>query len=373
MSASMLSNALVALLFCTSACGGTVALGSREPAGDSGEDEARTSSDGRPLAPSKRLAELGEVRASGALAVAGEHLYLSGWEGGATYGLYRCKKSDCQATFQRLPSVSQNLSFLQNDGERLAIVSYDPERSIGSVALPDADDLKTAIGGLPRVEAIRPLFHSGFVYWSMLTDGALYRCAMPDCAAGPRKLVPTWQSTALAADGDTVFAAVDGLIVRLPQLGDGPSSRSFPDATLSPAPEMADGGSPFGDDSDYVEQLAAGSGMLYASLGRVSNCNVGCPRKLVRWPVAGGVREEVGVTEGSVDALMLAGQELIWLADPVADPSASLITSCRVDACRDTLRHLGAATRYRGLTFDAERIYWVEEGAVRSAARLATP
>jgi hypothetical protein len=48
------------------------------------------------------------------------------------------------------------------------------------------------------------------------------------------------------------------------------------------------------------------------------------------------------------------------------------LSSCRVEACAATLRHLGT-TRFAGVAYDEARIFWVEDHTVRSVALLPTP
>jgi hypothetical protein len=372
-------GALLALLGLCSACGGNVNLGSRDQEGAPMPDDppravpdapAAASPNDPYLVTSERTLELGEIQPLGPLAVAGDFLYLAGYRGAGEMGLFRCRTSSCPSTFQRLPGVNDNLSFLQAAGERLAVASVEPDRWLGSFALPDARDRQVALEPLPMLENITPYFYGGFVYWTMLLDSAYYRCALPTCAGGPRKLLDTRGVGSATGDGTQIFATLDGQIVRLTQLGEGPVERLLPDATLSAAPPLAQDSQP-DPTSDYVSHVVAGAGTLYAAIN-LNGC-VSCPGLIARWPTSGGPREDVFRPEGNVGEMFVFGQELVWVAVHQDLQRADLAT-CRVEACSATLRHLDVVdASFHSVAADEERIYWLENQRVRSVGLLPKP
>lgn len=369
MRAGIEQGPLLALLLCCSSCGGNVDLGGRDQDPPPIVDEPDgVLPDDPHLVKSERTLELGDVRASGPIAVAGDDLYLAGYDrDGSGSGLFRCKKSRCQSTFQRLPGVNDVISVLQQDGDRLAIVGNEPDRWIGSYALPDVNDRQVVLESLPSYEQFAALFHGGFAFWPMRMDRAYYRCAMPKCAGGPRKLLDVDLAGRAAGDGDLVFINVRGQIVRMARLGDGTIEHLLPDDTLSPAPPLPEDGSEE-EVPEYAQLVAVSAGRLYASV-QPEGCSK-CPWLIASWPVGGGPREELLRVEGQIVDLLVLGQELAWVIRREGSEIGELAT-CRVEACSDTLRRLGPIDGTPpGMAGDDERIYWVEKERVRSVARL---
>ena len=365
------SIALLTLLAC-SACGGNVNLGNREPPSVPAFDEpAAASGDDPYLVKSEHTLELTEFHATGAIVVAGKFLYIAGFQGGQS-GLFRCTKANCQSTFGRLPGVSENLTSLQVYSGRLGVLSIESNRWLGSFALPDASDRQEVLEKLPLFENIAPLFYAGFVYWPMNQDSAYYRCALPTCAGGPRKLFEPSYPAPASSDGSLIFTVSDGQIVRMTQLGDGPIDYLLPDTHLSLGPRWTTDRVPE-QASEYALHVTTGAGMLYAAIGSFS-CIPDCPSLIARWPANGGPREELFRTETEVLELVAFDRELVWLAARLQDPGPGELATCRVEACARTLRHLGPGPfDARGIAADEDRIYWLEDQRVRSVKRLPQP
>jgi len=368
--AALVPVLMAALSSLLAGCGGDVDLGRRQQPPSSTPDlPAGSTPDDPYLVPSARILELGADHTLNSLAVDGSYLYLAGWLQPDTAALYRCEKQRCQSTFRRLPVDNGILAYLQVYGDRLGVVGIEPPALwIGSFALPDASDRQVALDELPIIDYLPPLFWDGFVYWPMPADSGYYRCALPSCAGGPRKLFDVRSARNATADDTTIFAVADGRIARMKDLGDGAVELLRPDASLSAAPVEPE------PDAEQVDELTAGGGMLYGVVNP-GRCNSDCQPELVRWPITGGAREQLFRPEGAVTGLSLMGQELMWAEALAGDSERARLTTCRVEACADTLRHLGEVTSGRRGFFaaDAERVYWIDEQRVRTVALLPSP
>ena len=369
-----------ALLAC--ACGGNVNLGERSGAAQPAPvDETNDAPDDPYHVPSERVMPLEPGFSNDTLAVFESYLYFGVIANGRPNGLYRCNKHDCQASMARLPSVAQNLHTLAVYDGRLAVTGGEEELWIGSYALPDATDKQVVIEQLPAWAVLQPLFHRGYVYWPLSVDQSFYRCPLPDCSGGPTVLSTAFGTSSARADGDLVFTVEGGAICRAARLGDEPFERLQPDATLSPAPETIDADDPT---QSYATNIATGGGMLYATVQVGASGCPDCQTTFARWPVAGGAREDVLVTSDVVSSFHVFGSELVWLAVRPDDGDRATLSTCRIEACSATLRHLGQVrAELRGIAADAERLYWFQtaridpgnfsEIALRSVALLPVP
>lgn len=124
--------------------------------------------------------------------------------------------------------------------------------------------------------------------------------------------------------------------------------------------------------------------MLYATVQVGASGCPDCQTTFARWPVAGGAREDVLVTSDVVSNFHVFGAELVWLAVRPDDRDRATLSTCRIEACSATLRHLGQVRAdLRGIAADAERLYWFQtaridpgnfsEIAMRSVTLLPAP
>jgi hypothetical protein len=316
------------------------------------------------------------------LAVAGENVYFSGFSNGRA-SLYRCRKTNCQATAERLAKVCDQVGTMQVYEQRLAVSAYgDNTLWLGSYALPSASDKQVVIESLPQGGNLDPLFHGGFVYWSLQEDAAIYRCALPACTNGPERVGSQINDTWLFGEGDLIFWLYDGFIHRAAQLGSSPAQRLLADQTLSEAAADAE----LDASQDYPGIIATSLGMLYAGL-RSTNpvCQSSdCVGGVVRWPVEGGTRETIHSLEERVSRFFVFENELVWISRHAHYPDLGTLSSCRVEACAATRRDLGQVfSELRGLARDEHHLYWLEtawidgtsfsEIQIRRVARLTAP
>lgn len=366
-----------ALLAC--ACGGEVNLGQRSP--PAVDDDANEAPDDPLHVPSQRVVPLAAGSSNDTLAVFADYLYFGLSINSGQQGLWRCDKHDCGGTLLRVPNVTEDLATLRVHEQRLVVTGGVDEAWIGSYALPDVTDRQVVIDRLPRTGWFTPLFHQGYAFWSLSTDQSTYRCALPDCPDGPTKIGPAFDSSAVQADGDLIFMTDSVAILRSAELGDAPLQRLRPDATLSPAPEDVES---FERNGPVVDKIETSAGMLYAVVSTASSGCAGCGTTLARWPVTGGEREELLVTQDHVSEFFVFGSELVWLAPRAGDEDRSTLSTCRLEACSATRRHLGQVrSTLRGIAADKERLYWLQttridpdnfsEIAIRSVELLPAP
>jgi hypothetical protein len=283
---------------CSSGCGGEVNLGGKSS--DTWPGDGKTV-EGPHAVETELVHQLfPPFLSSHTLAVAGDYVYFAGWENSVHPALHRCRKTSCRTTVEGLANTSDLIHSLQVYEQRLAVAAGRDTQWLGSYALPSASDKQVVVDNLPSLGGgLDPLFHGGFVYWSLPQDGAIYRCALPACAGGPERM-GSWHNDAwLSGEGDLIFwLQGDGFIHRAAQFGGSPAQRLLADQTLSEAAA--------GDELDPSREkaglIATSQGELYACLqstGSRCGCNPtlssgsDCVASVVRWPVAGGARETI--------------------------------------------------------------------------------
>jgi len=367
--ARMLGTALPFLVAVVSGCGGNVNLGGKGFEGGGLADGGALNSAESPDFPeSEPVAKLPEDFSLGTLAVAGDYLYFSGFDGKLVAGLYRCKKSNCDATRERLPNARGSVFSLQPFGERLGVANLENGAYwLGSYALPDGSDRQVAIGDLPPSSQTLPLFHDGFVYFSVDVEYGAYRCPLPDCSNTPKRIGGTHNldSVTIQADGEAVFWTDGSFIYRAGAHGDEAPQTLLPDATLSEAPAGATAVD--ASASDGVVSIAASDGWLYAAVTHSETgepCDSFCPYRMERWPVEGGEREILFDIDGVIRRVFVLGGELAWLDRSLRDPGnldAAVLSTCRVEACEATRRDLGEVRPdFKALVGDEVDWYWLE-------------
>jgi hypothetical protein len=183
------ATAIGALAGLLSACGGNVNLGGNGSQANGAGGAAQTQ------APDATHSSAGERVLKGPdlrlveLIVAGDYLYLVG-QAPPDYGIFRCRKSDCEATFA--PFVSGNVANVQAFGDRLAFTRSEyASYGFASVAFSNPKDEQMVIRGLPFDTGLPPLFHDDFVFFSVANDRSLYRCSLPACENNPERLAGT--------------------------------------------------------------------------------------------------------------------------------------------------------------------------------------
>lgn len=350
-----------------SACGGNVDLGSRDRSSSSPPNDPAIGSPDEPnLVESERTLEFEHAWASGALALAGEFIYLSSENN--QFAIYRCKKASCQSTLERVSSMN-NPVFFQADGDRLGVLGVDSTAWIASYALPNLDDRQVVISGLAR-DPLQVFFHGGFVYWPMSFDGAYYRCSLPACEGAPGKLLDAKELGSINADGSSLLVVADGRIARLAELGDGPIEYFRGDAMWSVIPPGEEDAADI--ETEHATNAVGQGGVIYATV-KQKGCGSSCPTSIVRW-APGAAREELFSSETDVPLLRLAGQELIWTTAWSDGTSRAYLNTCRVEDCGATFRRLDVvSSEFRGFDVDGERLYWIGNGYVRSVQLLLQP
>jgi len=353
-----------------SGCGGNVNLGDKSsPApGTVADGGAANVAEVPNAAHSEPVAKLAESFSIGTLAVAGEYLYFGGLDSKQAAALYRCNKNDCDPTRERLPNVSGFVSSLQTFGQRLGVANL--ERGVywlGSYALPDATDKQIALGDLPPSSSYAPLFHGGFVYFSVDLEYGAYRCALPDCSNTPKRIGSTRSLSFVnfRAAGELVFWTDGQFIYRAGAYGDEPPRTLVADATLSEAPPQSMTSEM--PTSDGVVSLATDDVWLYAAVTHSETgkaCDSFCPHRVERWPLAGGSREILIDTEEMIRKVFVFDGELAWLGPSLRDPQnldAARLSTCRVEACAATTRNLGEVRPdLNALVADDTDLYWLE-------------
>ena len=371
-------NVPLALLLAwpASGCGGQVDLGGRPStsthvggAGGAGSSPVGNDNVSQPVA------KLADDFAAGSLAVAGDYLYLGGWDGHSS-GLYRCQKRACGGTLERVDSTG-GFNTLQVYDMRLGVVRDTGTSWIGSYALPSLSDPQTAIVDLPNGGPFGVLFEDGFVYWSLPEDGNFYRCGLPSCPAGPEQIghleAADWS---VSATGDQVFWSDASYIYRAGEHGQAPTQRLEPDEVLSESAVSPDELSDV-PSLQRVLSVTASAGMLYAALTDAESvvnsaskpgCHADCSSRLVRWPATGGPREDLLQVEKTLRKVFVFGDEMAWLSIGVlamGNLDAATLSTCRIADCAATRRDLGLVKAdLRGLVADETDFYWLEMEAV---------
>ena len=360
---SFMSVATLALLL---GCGGNVNLGGKGTDGDSNPDrDPPTTTEPDPSA-STSLVKLPEVNLDD-LVVAGDHLYFTAYGAKQTQGLYRCDQARCKATLKLL--AEGGFAFPQVLGNRLGVSRFsEPGGSydLMTFALPDASAPQVVFGDLPGLQPSPALFTNDFVYFGVLMDHAVYRCAQPDCAAGPQQLAPNpgVNHVKLEADAGLLFWTDGSFIYRAGDDGVAPVEILQPDGQLSAAP-------PRTFDPEYpvdgVDSLAVRDGMLYASVARSQTgrgCDSTCPHEIVGWPVEGGPIQVFFKSNTRLSNVAIVDGELMWFRPSTPFSDAATMSTCRVEACEATYRELGQVKSEDGVfTAGEQHVYWVEAKA----------
>lgn len=366
---SLFAVALAAAL--VSGCGGNVSLGGKGSAGSSSSEtgeEPEASTDPN-LFPSQPVTLLAKDFSLGTLAVAGDFLYFSGVNAKQAGELYRCRKTDCDATRELLKTVSGAIASLQVVGDRLGVTNYaNGNFWLGSYGLPGATDPQIAIGDLPAMNAVSSQFLGDFVYFALGIDEGIYRCSLPECPNGPERIGLARRTAPggvqVCADGQLVFWTDRALIYRAGDYGHDPARGLLPDAELSEAPA---GAMASRDElADDVGAMTAGEGALYAAVkdpAADKACGAACPRQIMRWPTSGGPGEMLFSTDAMVRGLYVFGSELAWVALSFTSlgvpEETSTLSTCQVDACEATRRDLGKVG-FGGPVADEHDLYWLE-------------
>jgi hypothetical protein len=350
-------------------CGGNVNLGGKAAAGSAGISDggAPTVVEVPDPAQSVPVAKFAENFSFGTLALAGEYLYLSGLDSKQNSGLYRCDKRKCDATLKRLPNVNGSIFYLQIFEQSLGVANFaDGAFWLGSYALPDASNERIAIGNLPGSSPVAPLFHDGFVFFSVDPDEGAYRCSLPDCSNAPKRIgsIRNRSYVQFVAEGSLVFWTDGSFIYRAGANGDELPRTLVPDAMLSDA--AASSVTDEGLATDGIISLAVGAGWLYAAVTHSetrASCDSFCPQRMERWPASGGAREVLFDTDDMIRKVFLLDGELAWLGPSRRDPGnldAATLTTCRVEACDATRRELGEVRAdFRALVADEQDLYWL--------------
>lgn len=335
--------AVLTLFIATGACGGHVNLGGQETGGAPGTapEQGGAMSDDRTVE-SDRVARLEDLRFATGLAIVEGDLYLSGGN-----LLYRCDKNRCPETLESI-ALDGRLKSIQAYEGRLAgarelVPGY---QALGSYALPDLSDEQLAISDL--YSPIGPLFHRGFVYWTLSVDEGVYRCALPTCSAGAERLGQGPGSVAIA--GANAFWANGGTIYRAWLDGRAPSEAWRLDEALGwtlPGPDL--------EAAWRVNALAGATEHVYAAVERAASA----PR-IVRWPAQGGQPEVVLEEDARASRLLVFGEELFWFGEDPSEDTPWTLFSCAAPACAATRRALGTVRNdSQNVIADEAHVYWL--------------
>jgi hypothetical protein len=355
--AATVIGSLAALL---NACGGNVSLGGKgsQTNGAAGaaptRDETRSSAGERVLKRSdSNLTEL---------VVAGDYLYLVAI-GPTDNGIFRCRKSDCEGTFE--PFVSGY--GIQVFGDRLGFMRGEyGSYGFSSVALSDAKDEQLVIRGLPGDSGSPPLFYDDFVFFSVANDRSLYRCSLPACAGNPERLAGTKARFDFTprAHADQLIWSEGPFIYRAGGYGTEPAIALQLDDSLSEAPAAV----LHTDEppADRVSAIDVSDGVLYGSIARSPDgqpCDRDCPHEVMAWPVLGGPSRHFFNSDGRVEGLRVFENELVWTSPSgrQSDYDAATVSTCRIEACEATRRDLGESRfGFSAVSADEQHIYWIE-------------
>jgi hypothetical protein len=358
--AATVIGSLAALL---SACGGNVSLGGKGSQANGAAGAASTPDEAQAPA-GERVLKRSDLIVN-ELMVAGDYLYLVG-SAPPDYGIFRCRKSDCQATFE--PFVIGNVAYPQAFGDRLAFTRWEyGSFGFASVAFANPKDEQLVIGGLPYFSAVPPLFYDDFVFFALADDRSLYRCSLPACADNPERLLGTKGRVNFTprADADQLIWSEGPFIYRAGGYGTEPAIALQLDDSLSEAPAaVLSSDEP---SADRVSALDVGNGMLYASIARSPDgqpCDHDCPHEVMSWPVLGGASRRLFNSNGRVQNLRIFDDELVWTSPSAVqvDYDDETVSTCRIEACEATRRDLGAKSRvsHSVVSADEDDIYWIE-------------
>jgi hypothetical protein len=360
---SLLERTLVASLTLLLGCGGNVNLGGKHSPNDDSNDDSPMTGD-PDASGSTSVLKLRDITARN-LAVDGDYLYFTGNSANDTLGLYRCNKTGCKETLSLL--VKGNFAFPQVFSDRLVVSSFgEGNYEITSFALPSATDPRVVVSDLPALQPTPALFTEKFAYFGLVMDGNAYRCAQPDCPAGPELIAPIRNRDFVAfhAEADQLFWSDNSFINRVGAYGSAPVQTLLPDELLSEA--SAEALSPDSPPLDGVESITVADGMLYASVARSQDgrpCDSYCPHQIVGWPVSGGAIQVFFSSDTLLRNVAVVDGELMWLGPSakLADERAARVSTCRIEACEATHRALGEVRAESAIfTADDHDLYWVE-------------
>jgi hypothetical protein len=358
--AAIAIGSLAALL---SACGGNVSLGGKGSPANGAAGAASTPDETQSPA-GERVLKRADLTLT-ELVVAGDYLYLVAF-GAEDYGIFRCRKSDCQATFE--PFIRGNVAYPQPFGDRLAFTRSEyASFGIASVAFANPKDEQLVIRGLPAISAVPPLFYDDFVFFALSDDRSLYRCSLPACADNPERLVATKGRFNFTphAHADQLIWSEGPFIYRAGGYGAEPAIALQLDDSLSVAPAaVLNADEPAGD---QVSALDVSNGVIYASIARSPDgqpCELDCPHEVMSWPVFGGASRRLFNSTGRVQNLRVFDDELVWTSPSAEqiDYDDLTVSTCRIEACEATRRDLGAKSRLTdsGVSADEDDIYWIK-------------
>jgi hypothetical protein len=381
---------LAATLALLLGCGGNVNLGGKgSDGGSTPKDETPTTTEPDPSA-STSVVKLPEVMLDD-LVVAGDYLYVTAY-GAATQGLYRCNKESCKATLKLV--AKGGFAFPQVLGDRLGVTRFFNDTGgrfdLMTFALPDASDPQIVVGDLPAIQVTPGLFTKDFVYFALLMDRTIYRCAQPNCSAGPEQIAPNpaVNYTKLEAEAGLLFWTDGTIIYRTSNDGLTPVEALLPDEQLSKAPADASTSETY--PLDGVQSIAVQNGMIYAAVARSQDgrpCDSFCPHQIVGWPVNGGAIQVFLESDTRIRNVAIVDGELLWLGPSETPNDAATMSTCRVEACEATQRKLGETIADYGVfATDDKHVYWFEAKAqttdffsgfevdeIRRAKRLPKP
>ena len=350
---------LAALL---SACGGNVNLGGKGSQANGAAGAAQTPDESQSSA-GERVLKRSDLTLT-ELMVVGDYLYLVAFAS-ADNGIFRCRKSDCQATFE--PFVSGNVAYLQAFGDRLGFTRSEySSYAFASIAFSNAKDEQLVIRGLPGDPGLPPLFHDDFVFFSLANDRSLYRCSLPACADNPERLAGTKGRFNFTprADADRLIWFEGPFIYRAGGYGTEPAIALLLDDSLSEAPAaVLNADEPGGD---RVSAIDVSNGVLYASIARSPDgqpCDRDCPHEVMAWPVLGGASQQFLTSEGRLENLRIFDNELVWTSPSgkQSDYDDATVSTCRIEACEATRRDLGESRfGISVVSADEHDIYWIE-------------
>jgi hypothetical protein len=358
--AAIAIGSLAALL---NGCGGNVSLGGSGSQANGAGGAAPTPDEIQSPAGERVLKHADLVLTE--LVVAGDYLYLVG-QAPPDNGIFRCRKSDCEATFERF--IRGNVGCVQAFGDRLGFRRAEyASYALASVAFSNAKDEQLVIRGLPGDISLPPLFYGDFVFFSVAYDRSLYRCSLPACADNPERLAGTKGRAdfALRADADQLIWFEGPFIYRAGGYGTEPAIALQLDDSLSEAPAaVLNADEPA---ADRVSAIDVGNGMIYASIARSPDgqpCELDCPHEVMSWPVLGGASRLLFNSNGPVQNLRVFDDELVWTSPSAEqiDYDHVTVSTCRIEACEATRRDLGAKSRLTdsGVSADEDHIYWIE-------------
>lgn len=351
-------------------CGGHVNVGGNAP-GAEGGSTGEVPAD--PLAPAT-LRDLPRNFFSYNLVVAGDYLYLSGFDG-TNYDIYRCQKDHCASTFKSVQTPRDPILWLQPFEQRLGVVTVPDGIAgnswMGSYSLPECGDPQTVIDGLPdHFSGAPPLFWGDSAYFFIDLDHSLYRCQLPNCVDGPHRLsADSGGVDQPEATGTAVFWISNYRnLYRSLDSGRAAAEHLLPGPELQVIPAF----DPNANDPEriIVSSIAAADGKLYAALafGEEQDCRFNhnaCVTTVVRWSLQGSGEREVILTLATpVAKLFVVGSELVWTT-PVQQSGGLLgqgleMASCRVEACAETKRSLGhVSDQASRVVADSDHLYWL--------------